>query len=183
MLQRLQALSMWFIDGASLVDVDEPRFHLYTLYERRGGQHQAAGYMTTFRAVAQQAKQAHVAKATDTVDFKLNPESREESDSEEEGGGVEAGMDLLPQVPAAKAKKQQPESGKKKKKRSVEEEDLEGQEDVVEDLVLSSDEEDGVGALAEPVSYPNEEGEDEEEEERPPHQSSGRKSKKKARRQ
>ncbi len=135
------------------------------------------------RAVAQQAKQAHVAKATDTVDFKLNPESREESDSEEEGGGVEAGMDLLPQVPAAKAKKQQPESGKKKKKRSVEEEDLEGQEDVVEDLVLSSDEEDGVGALAEPVSYPNEEGEDEEEEKRPPHQSSGRKSKKKARRQ
>jgi len=54
------------------------------------------------RAVAQQAKQAHVAKATDTVDFKLNPESREESDSEEEGGGVEAGMDLLPQVPATK---------------------------------------------------------------------------------
>ena len=132
------------------------------------------------RAVAQQAKQAHVAKATDTVDFKLNPESREESDSEQEGGGVEAGMDLLPQAPAAKSKKQKPESGKKKKKRSVEEADLEGQEDVVEDLVLSSDEEDGAGTLAEPVSDPHEE---EDEEERPPPQSSGRKNKKKARRQ
>jgi nucleolar complex protein 2 len=132
------------------------------------------------RAVAQQAKQAHVAKAIDTVDFKLNPESREESDSEQEGGGVEAGMDLLPQAPAAKSKKQKPESGKKKKKRSVEEADLEGQEDVVEDLVLSSDEEDGAGTLAEPVSDPHEEG---DEEKRPPPQSSGRKNKKKARRQ
>ena len=137
----------------------------------------ASPFLRYARAVAQQAKQGQAAKATDTIDFKLNPATREGSDSEEEGGVAEADMDLLPKKKAAKKKSGTKTRPEKNMKRTVEETDLEGQEDIVEDLVLSSDEEDNVGG-ATPLPEPSHSSGGEEEKERPPRRITGKKSKK-----
>ena len=137
----------------------------------------ASPFLRYARAVAQQAKQGQVAKATDTIDFKLNPATREGSDSEEEGGGAEADMDLLPKKKSAKKKPGAKTRQEKNMKRTVEEADLEGQEDIVEDLVLSSDEEDDVGGTA-PLPEPSNSSGEEEEEERPRRRITNKKSKK-----